>query len=64
MSAVVAMGSFAGIGDSIGVIVGLPGINGTPENHYAVCYGGKSKTVLGVPSTESPRPFLVAVASG
>ena len=49
MPEVVSIGKFVKVGDSIGIIVGLPGIDNTPEDHYAVWFGEKSKTALGAP---------------
>jgi hypothetical protein len=49
MPAAVAIGKFVKAGSSVGVVVGLPGISGTPEHHYAVWYGGISTTAPGAP---------------
>ena len=36
------LGKFVLVGDSIGVIVGLPGEENVPEEHYAIWYGQQS----------------------
>ena len=38
------IGTFVSVGDSLGIIVGLPGSPDVPEQHYAVWYGESSTT--------------------
>src|SRR5690606_24917627 len=42
MSRALTLGTFVSVGDSVGVIVGLPGHTDTPADHYVVWYGERA----------------------
>ena len=47
------LGTFVTVGDSLGVIVGLPGEMDIPEDHYAVWYGERVATGNRVPLAQT-----------
>jgi hypothetical protein len=58
------IGGFVKVGDSIGVVVGLTGINGIPEDHFAIWYGEFSKMADEVPLAKTvPVDYCVHIAS-